>query len=182
LAHVLVGEPDSTSPEHAQADPSCRKAQMERRLEETAGAATVPGQLIKTREKWMTQNLPVPSCAAVLLFMVKLLWAGAAQAQLADTVLFNGKVLTGDKDFSVTEALAIDHGRVLAAGTSQAMRRLAGEQARLIDLVLLSQKAAVPGIFESFMEANPTEARGLGWGATDRKTLNRVLAAMSRRS
>jgi predicted amidohydrolase YtcJ len=79
----------------------------------------------------------------VLLFMVKLLWAGAAQAQLADTVLFNGKVLTGDKDFSVTEALAIDHGRVLAAGTSQAMRRLAGEQARLIDL---GGRTVIPGL------------------------------------
>jgi len=49
-------------------------------------------------------------------------------------VLFNGKVLTMDQDFSVREALAIDHGRVLATGTSQDMQKLAGRNARLIDL------------------------------------------------
>jgi molybdenum-dependent DNA-binding transcriptional regulator ModE len=46
-------------------------------------------------------------------------------------------------------------------------------------LVLLSQKAAVSGIFESIMEANPTEARGQGWVSTERKRLNYVLTAMS---
>jgi hypothetical protein len=35
-------------------------------------------------------------------------------------------------------------------------------------LVLLSQKVAVSGIFESIMEANPTETRGLGWVSTER--------------
>ena len=90
----------------------------------------------------MTQNLPVPSCAAALL-MVQLLCTSAAQAQFADTVLFNGKVLTGDANFSVTEALAIDHGRVLAAGTSQAMRRRAGDHARLIDL---GGRTVIPGL------------------------------------
>ena len=39
--------------------------------------------------------------------------------QTADTVLFNGKVLTVDKDFSVRQALAIGHGQVLATGTSR---------------------------------------------------------------
>ena len=40
-----------------------------------------------------------------------------ASAQTADTVLFNGKILTVDKDFSVQQALAIGHGQVLAFGT-----------------------------------------------------------------
>jgi hypothetical protein len=42
--------------------------------------------------------------------------AGIACAQTADTVLFNGKILTVDKDFSTQQALAIAHGEVLAAG------------------------------------------------------------------
>src|SRR5207249_5474312 len=41
------------------------------------------------------------------------------------------------------EALAIDHGRVLGAGTSQDMRRLAGEHTRLIDL---GGRTVVPGL------------------------------------
>jgi predicted amidohydrolase YtcJ len=91
----------------------------------------------------MTQNLSLPSCAATLLFMVQVFWAGAAQAQIADAVLLNGKVLTGDRDFSVMEALAIDHGRVLATGTSQEMRKLAGEHAHLIDL---GGRTVIPGL------------------------------------
>ena len=91
----------------------------------------------------MTQNLPLPCCAAVLLLVVQAFCTAAAQAQLADTVLFNGNVLTGDPAFSVTEALAIDHGRVLGAGTSQEMRKLAGEQARLIDL---GGRTVIPGL------------------------------------
>src|SRR5713101_6995280 len=45
----------------------------------------------------------------------------AASAQTADTVLFNGKIVTVDKDFSVREALAIANGKVLASGSSGAM-------------------------------------------------------------
>ena len=45
-------------------------------------------------------------------------------------MLFNGKIVTVDKDFSVREALAIGHGRVLATGTSAAMKKLAGDKAQ----------------------------------------------------
>jgi len=73
--------------------------------------------------------------AGALLFTALCLWPTAnASAQSADTVLFNGKILTVDQDFSVRQALAIGHGQVLASGTSAAMKKLAGNKARLIDL------------------------------------------------
>ncbi len=56
--------------------------------------------------------------------------ASTASAQTADTVLFNGKILTVDKDFSTQQALAIAHGQVLATGTSAAMKKLAGDKAK----------------------------------------------------
>ena len=52
-------------------------------------------------------------------------------AQTADTVLFNGKVVTVDKDFSVREAIAIANGQVLATGASAAMKKLADDNARI---------------------------------------------------
>jgi hypothetical protein len=52
--------------------------------------------------------------------------ATSVKAESADTVLFNGKIVTVDKDFSVREALAIGHGEVLATGTTAAMKALAG--------------------------------------------------------
>jgi predicted amidohydrolase YtcJ len=69
--------------------------------------------------------------------------ASIASAQSADTVLFNGKVLTVDKDFSVQQALAIAHGQVLATGSSAAMKNLAGAKAKLIDL---GGRTVIPGL------------------------------------
>jgi hypothetical protein len=69
--------------------------------------------------------------------------ANSASAQTADTVLFNGKVLTVDKDFSIQQALAIGHGRVLASGSTAAMKRLAGDKAKLIDL---GGRTVIPGL------------------------------------
>ena len=66
-----------------------------------------------------------------------------ASAQTADTVLFNGKIVTVDKDFSIREALAIGHGQILATGTSAAMKKLAGDKAKLIDL---GGRTVIPGL------------------------------------
>lgn len=67
----------------------------------------------------------------------------AASAQTADTVLFNGKILTVDKDFSTQQALAISRGQILATGTSAAMKNLAGNKANLIDL---GGRTVIPGL------------------------------------
>jgi predicted amidohydrolase YtcJ len=80
---------------------------------------------------------------AATVALCGLLLANAASAQTADTVLFNGKILTVDKDFSTQQALAIENGRVLASGTSAAMKKLAGNRAKLIDL---GGRTVIPGL------------------------------------
>ena len=66
-----------------------------------------------------------------------------ALAQTADTILFNGKILTVDKDFSTQQAVAIGDGRILATGASAAMKKLAGRGAKLIDL---GGRTVIPGL------------------------------------
>jgi predicted amidohydrolase YtcJ len=66
-----------------------------------------------------------------------------ASAQTADTVLFNGKIVTVDRDFSVREAIAISGERVLATGTTDAMKKLAADGARLVDL---GGRTVIPGL------------------------------------
>src|SRR6195952_4004028 len=79
-----------------------------------------------------------------LFAALALVWPVAnASAQSADTILFNGKILTVDKDFSVQQALAIGHGQILATGTSAAMKKLAGGKAKLIDL---GGRTVIPGL------------------------------------
>jgi predicted amidohydrolase YtcJ len=80
---------------------------------------------------------------AALAALCLTLLASAAFAQTADTVLFNGKILTVDKDFSVQQALAIGHGEVLASGSTAAMKKLAGDKAKLIDL---GGRTVIPGL------------------------------------
>jgi hypothetical protein len=67
----------------------------------------------EARTKRSARGAALAALASVCLSLS----AGAATAQTADAVLFNGKILTVDKDFSVREALAISHGQVLATGT-----------------------------------------------------------------
>src|SRR6476661_11289356 len=68
---------------------------------------------------------------------------GIASAQTADTILFNGKILTVDKDFSTQQAVAIGDGKILATGASAAMKKLAGKTAKLIDL---GGRTVIPGL------------------------------------
>jgi len=83
------------------------------------------------------------SALVVLAGICLTLPIGTASAQTADAVLFDGKILTVDKDFSVQEALAIGHGQVLATGTNAAMKKLAGDKAKLIDL---GGRTVIPGL------------------------------------
>lgn len=80
---------------------------------------------------------------AALLAALPFLATAASAQTTADTVLFNGKVVTVDRDFSIREAIAVSDGRVLATGTSAAMKKLAGGHARLIDL---GGRTVIPGL------------------------------------
>ncbi|MDA2932827.1 hypothetical protein MYX82_00635 [Acidobacteria bacterium AH-259-D05] len=61
----------------------------------------------------------------------------------ADLVLYNGKILTADDDFTIVEALAVRDGKFLAVGESDRIRRMAGPQTRQIDL---DGRSVVPGL------------------------------------
>jgi predicted amidohydrolase YtcJ len=66
----------------------------------------------------------------------------------ADTVLYNGQVLTADadEDFTVAEAVAIRDGRFLAVGDSDAILAYAGAATRRIDL---AGRSVTPGFIYS---------------------------------
>ena len=71
-------------------------------------------------------------------------------AQPADTVLVNGKVLVGDGQFLIREAIAVRDGRVLATGRSAEMKKLAGKATRMVDL---QGRTVIPGLIDSHMHA-----------------------------
>jgi len=69
-------------------------------------------------------------------------------AEVPDTILVNGKVLTVDKDFSVANALAIKGARILAVGTDQVIRAMADGKTRVIDV---QGKTVIPGLIDNHM-------------------------------
>ena len=89
--------------------------------------------------KWNSARL---SCYFAAAFIVTSP-VGIAWAQTADTILFNGKILTVDKDFSTQQAVAIGDGKILATGASAAMKKLAAKSATLIDL---GGRTVIPGL------------------------------------
>ncbi len=69
--------------------------------------------------------------------------------RFADVILYNGKILTCDRDdvnFSIQEAVAIRDGKVLAMGDSQSMLTMAGPDTKKVDL---QGKTVVPGFLDS---------------------------------
>ena len=62
-----------------------------------------------------------------------------------DKVMFNGKIVTVDKDFSVVEAVAIKDGKFVAVGSNAEIRALIGPNTEQIDL---EGKTVLPGFID----------------------------------
>src|SRR5262249_33548490 len=78
--------------------------------------------------------------------------ATAAQAQPADTILTNGKIVTVDDRFSIAESLAIRGGRIVAVGTTADTEKLKGPQTRVIDL---NRPTRIPGLTDNHAPSGP---------------------------
>ena len=69
-----------------------------------------------------------------------------AQAQTADTILVNGKIVTVDDRFTIAEALAVRGGRIVAVGATADIDKLKGPQTRVIDL---ARRTVIPGLIDN---------------------------------
>lgn len=90
------------------------------------------------------KNLIAVVIAAAMLLVAP------AWAQIPDTVLINGKIVTVDERSPTREALAIRDGRIIALGTTTEIRKLAGAKSKVIDL---KGHTVIPGLIDSHMHA-----------------------------
>jgi len=72
---------------------------------------------------------------------------------LADLILRNGHVVTGDDAFTIREAMAVRSGRVARTGTDAEVLRLRGPATDVVDL---EGKTVLPGLIDSHV--HPTSA------------------------
>ncbi len=72
----------------------------------------------------------------------------------ADTVLYNGQVMTMDRDqppITVVQAIALRDGRVLAVGESDRILKMAGPDTIRVDL---AGKTVIPGVIDTHSHPN----------------------------
>jgi predicted amidohydrolase YtcJ len=95
-------------------------------------------------------SVPLSIMALVLAAQVSVAFAqDIAPSELIaypNLVLFNGKVLTVDRQFTIAEAVALRDGKILAVGSNADIRQLIGPNTRAIDL---AGKSVVPGFIDS---------------------------------
>ena len=72
--------------------------------------------------------------------------AGQADDPAPDQVLYNGKVLTVDEDFSSVEAIAIGGERILAVGSTDEILAMADEGTQQLDL---EGRTVIPGFIDN---------------------------------
>ncbi len=71
---------------------------------------------------------------------------GFPEELYADLVLVNGKIITVDSSDTIAEAVAVRDGRILKAGSTAEIKRLAGRRTRIIDL---KGRTVLPGFIDS---------------------------------
>ena len=76
--------------------------------------------------------------------------AAAALAQPADLIVTNARIATLDAKSTVAQAMAVREGKIVAVGTTQAVRRLAGPATRRIDA---GGRTVIPGLIDSHIHA-----------------------------
>jgi len=69
---------------------------------------------------------------------------------VADLVLINGKVITGDILFSIKQAVAIKGDRIMAVGTNEEVKTLASKKTKILDI---KGKTVLPGINDAHIHA-----------------------------
>ncbi len=96
-----------------------------------------------------------------------------------DALILNGRIATMDAARSECEALAVLGGRIVARGSTAAMRALAGPATRIIDL---EGRRAIPGIVDSHAHPDAYAIRLATWRllepsvVPDRATLLGIIA------
>ena len=135
------------------------------------------------RDRRFRGRRPQSALASVLLPCLGVLglWscAGGAGEQAgppADLIVFGGVVLTVDADFSVAEALAVRDGLVLAVGSDEEIRPLAGPDTRTLDL---DSRTVVPGFADNHLHG---AGGGDGVDLSRVRSLEALLAAIAERA
>lgn len=113
-------------------------------------------------------------CACVLL-CPRAVFASDDPAEL---ILYRGKIVTVDEDFSIAEAVAIRGDRILAVGTNEQILELANDDTDVVDL---KGKTVLPGLIDSHVHATGASTYEFDHVVPDVETIADVLTYIQTR-
>ncbi len=128
----------------------------------------------RTRASWL-------ACAgAIAVFLTVSRGARPLAQTAADLVLTNGTVLTVDANDSTAQAVAISAGRVVAVGTSEAIKGRMGPNTVVVDL---HGRTATPGLIDTHVHFSEADAMfTIDLSDRDVKGIDDVLARVRARA
>jgi predicted amidohydrolase YtcJ len=81
-------------------------------------------------------------------------FALALAALAPEVVFFNGKVVTVNPGFEIVQAVAVRDGRFVAVGSNEAVRVLASDATRMVDL---EGRTVLPGFYDNHIQLDPDD-------------------------
>jgi predicted amidohydrolase YtcJ len=114
-----------------------------------------------------------PLLPGILLAILTFFQPGCKPERTADLILINGKIVTVDKNFSIAEAVAVSSGRILAVGSTNKIKKLTGDNTKVIDL---GGRTVIPGLIESHVHPESAAISELDSKIPDVHNIRQVLS------
>jgi predicted amidohydrolase YtcJ len=119
-------------------------------------------------------NKTIPNLAAALTSLLMLIFplVRSAHAADCDLIIYNARILTVDKDFSIAQALAVKGSKFIAVGSNDEIIKLAGGSTEKVDL---KGKTVIPGLIEAHLHPELASTSELFDEIPDVHTINELL-------
>ena len=112
----------------------------------------------------------------VRLSILAALSVAALQAQPADLVLRNGKIVTLESSVPEVQALAARGGKIIAVGTNQQMQTYIGSSTKVVDL---AGRLAIPGFIEGHGHFTSLGASKMSLNLRDARNWDQIVAMVA---
>ncbi len=93
-----------------------------------------------------TQSVFLRKIVSLILVCLTSICGISVAAENADTILFNGKIVTVNDQFQVEQAIAVKGQRILAVGKNENIMKFKGPDTKLLDL---KKKTVIPGLIDN---------------------------------
>jgi len=113
------------------------------------------------------------SISILILFILVILQLSCKSMRYADIILLNGKIVTVDGEFAISQAVAISGDKIIAVGNNSRMMKLTGRKTQSIDL---HGKTVIPGLIDSHSHPESASVSELGGEIPDIHTIGELLS------